>query len=120
MGSISKLKLSGSTVGNPIQVVATSTPGTTIHSTLTSATTIDEVWLYATNSDTVQVNLTIEYGGTGTANEIKLGIPAGSGLSIVLPGLVLSGDGTVASVIRAYASTTNKINIVGYVNRMIP
>lgn len=120
MGTISKLKLSSSTVGAPIQVVATSTPGTTIHTTGTSATTIDEVWLYATNSDTVQVNLTIEYGGTGVANEIKVGIPASSGLSILLPGLVLSGDGSLASSIRAYASTTNKINIVGYVNRMIP
>lgn len=120
MGTISKEILSGSANGKPIQVLATGTPGTTIHTTGTSATVIDEVWLYATNSDTVQVNLTVEYGGTGSGNEIKIGIPASSGLSILLPGLVLKGTGIAGTTISAYASSANKINIVGYVNRINP
>lgn len=120
MGTISKEILSGSVNGKPIQVSATSSVGTTVHTTLTSTSIIDEIWLYATNTDTVQVNLTIELGGTGTANEIKVGIPAASGLSILLAGAVLTGDGSVGSTISAYASTTNKINIIGYVNRMTP
>ena len=41
-----------------------------------------------------------------------------SGLSILLPGLVLTGDGSVGRNIRAFAGTTNVINIVGYVNRI--
>ena len=120
MGTISKVILSGSSNGKPIQVSATSTLGTTIHTTQVSSTVIDEVWLYATNTDTVQVNLTIEYGGVGAGNEIKIGIPAGSGLSILLAGVVLTGNGSTGSTISAYASTTNKINIVGYVNRITP
>jgi hypothetical protein len=120
MGTISKQILSGSSYGKPIPVVTTGTLGTTIHTTGTSSIIIDEVWLYANNIDTVQVNLTIEYGAAGTGNEIKVGIPAGSGLSICLPGVVLTGDGSTGSVVTAYASSANKINIVGYVNRINP
>lgn len=120
MGTISKEILSGSVNGKSIQISATSTLGTTVHTTLASTSIMDEVWLYATNTDTVQVNLTIEYGGTGASNEIKVGIPAGSGLSILLAGLILTGNGSTGSTISAYASTTNKINIFGYVNRMTP
>lgn len=120
MGTIAKLPLSGSSGGRPIQITATGSTGTTIHTTGTSSTAVDEVWLYATNVDITQRNLTIEYGATGSANEIWVGIPARSGISIVMPGTVLTGDGVNASTITAYASATASINIVGYVNRITP
>jgi hypothetical protein len=121
MGTISKLALSGSNFGRPIQVSATGATGTTIHTTLSSTTTVDEIWLYATNNDLSTLrNLTIEYGTTGTASEITVGIPSRSGLTIVLSGLVLTGNGTSGSVIRAYSSLTNTISLVGYVNRIVP
>ena len=50
MGTISKEILSGSTNGKPIQVSATSSLGDTIHTTLASASVIDEIWLYAQNT----------------------------------------------------------------------
>jgi hypothetical protein len=120
MGTISKIVLSGSSQGKPIQVTATSSNGTTIHSTGTSSTTIDEVWLYATNNDTISANLTIEYGGIGTASEITLGVPSKSGLSIILAGSILTGTGTASTTIKAYASTTNVVNLLGYINRIVP
>lgn len=116
MGSIDKRILSGSTQGQPITVAATGTPGTTIHTTGTSATIIDEIWLYATNADTVSRNLTIEYGN----GNISLAIPPTSGLSLVLTGLVLTGSGSAGTVVRAFASAANQIRIVGYVNRITP
>ena len=121
MASFTKTLLSGSSQGKAIKVAATATPGTTIHSTGTSATIIDEVWLYAYNSSGSAVVLTIEYGGvTAPDNQIKLTIPATSGLTLVTPGLILTGTGSVISTIAAFAGTTNVITISGYVNRITP
>lgn len=119
MATFTKVLLSGSTGGRPIKVVQTATAGTTIHATGTSATIIDEVWLYANNTSASSVDLTIEYGGTTSPDDlIVVSIPAKSGLSIVAPGLILTGDGAAARTIRAFASSANVINIVGYVNRI--
>ena len=116
---ITKTLLSGSTRGMPIKVVATATTGTTIHATETSSTIIDEVWLYATNTSTLTVQLTIEFGSTTAPDQnIIVGIPSKSGLSICVAGLTLTGTGAAASTITAFAATANVINIVGYVNRV--
>lgn len=116
---ISKQLLSGSTGGMPIKVVATATTGTTIHATGTSSSIIDEVWLYATNTSTTTVTLTLEYGATTSPdNNIVLTIPSKSGLSICLAGLILVGTGSAARNITAFASTANVINIIGYINRI--
>ena len=45
--AVTYMLLSGSTGGRQIKVVATGTPGTTIHATGTSSTVIDEIELYA-------------------------------------------------------------------------
>ena len=118
MAAFSKLVLSGSTNGRGILVAATGTPGTTIHTGSTTTTTIDEVWLYATNTDTTARKLTIEWGGTTSPNDlIELTIPAESGLTLVAPGLLINGAAT-ALVVRAFCATTNVVTIHGYVNRI--
>ena len=120
MATFSKLHLSGSTGGQPILVAATTTPGTTVHTTGTSSSAIDEVWLYAHNTSSSAVTLTVEYGGTTNPNNrIILSIPAQAGLTLVLPGLTLSGDGSAGRVVRAFAGTTNVITVSGYVNRVV-
>lgn len=119
MATFSKVVLSGSTQGKAIKVAATASTGTTIHATGTSSSIIDEVWLYAYNSSASAVTLTIQYGGTATPDDdIKLSIPATSGLTLVVPGLILTGTGAAANTVRAYAGTTNVITISGYVNRI--
>lgn len=118
MATYSKQALSGATTGVPIAVAATSSTGTTIHATGTSSTTIDEIWLYATNTSTAAVVLTIQYGGTATLNQIQQTIPANSGLTLIVPGLILTGTGAAANTVYAYAGTTNVVNISGYVNRV--
>ena len=116
---IAKTLLSGSTNGMPIKVVATATTGTTIHATGTSSSIIDEVWLYATNTSTLTVALTIEFGSTTAPDQnIIVSIPSKSGLSICIAGLTLTGTGAAARTITAFAATANVINIVGYVNRI--
>lgn len=119
MATFTKVALSGSTQGKAIKVAATASTGTTIHATGTSSSIIDEVWLYAYNSSTGPITLTIQFGGTTSPdNDIKVDIPATSGLTLVVPGLMLTGTGAAANTVYAYAGTTNVITISGYVNRI--
>ena len=112
MATFSKQILSGSTSNKPIAVAATATPGTIIHTA--HATALDEIWLYAVNSSTTAVKLTVEFGGTTTAENIELTINAEAGLFLIIPGIPLTGS----LVVRAFAGTANVINISGYVNRI--
>jgi hypothetical protein len=119
MATFTKLHLSGSTGGRPIKVAQTATAGTTIHTTGTSSSNLDEIWLYANNTDTTDRKLTIEYGGVSSPDDlIEITIPAEAGLVLIIPGLLLSGDGSSARLVRAFAATANVINITGYVNRI--
>ena len=121
MATFTKTLLSGSTQGKAIKIAATTSgsAGTTIHATGTSSTVQDEVWLYAYNSSGSAVVLTVQWGGvTAVDNEIKLSIPSLAGLTLVVPGLILTGTGSAANTIAAYAGTTNVITISGYVNRI--
>ena len=119
MPTFTKTLLSGSTQGKAIKVAATATTGTTIHATGTSSSVIDEVWLYAFNSSTGPVSLTVEYGGTTAPDQnIVLSVPAQSGLTLVVPGLILTGTGAAANTVSAFAGTANVITISGYVNRI--
>lgn len=114
MASISKQLLSGSTNGRMVQVAATATPGTLIHTAVSGTASIDEIILYAVNTSASDVLLTIEYGGTGTSNEVKFTIPGQVGLVDLGSKFVLQNG----LVIRAYAATGSVINIGGYVNRI--
>ena len=119
MAVFTKINLSGSTQGKAIKVAATTSSGTTIHATGTSSSVIDEVWLYAYNSSASSVLLTIQFGGTTAVdNDIKLNIPATAGLTLVVPGLRLTGTRAAANSILAYAGTTNVVTVSGYVNRI--
>lgn len=121
MADFSKHTLSGSTGGRLIKVGATATPGTTIHATGTSSTVQDEIWLYAVNSSASDVKLTIEFGGTTSPDDlIEFTVTAESGLYLVLPGLVLTGDGAAARTVTAFAATADVLNVGGYVNRITP
>jgi hypothetical protein len=113
MAGVAKAKLTGSTDGRAIKVVATASAGTTIHTAVTGTTsgTYDEVWLYAYNSDTVSRLLTIQWGNTTSPDDdIKVTIAPQVGLTLVVPGLILQNG----AVVRAYAAAANVITISGY------
>jgi len=112
--SITKLKLSGSTDGRMVKVAATgATAGTTIHTA--HSTSLDEVWLWAVNSDTTARKLTIEFGGTSSPDDlIEVSIPPEGGLVLVVPGLIV----TNSVVVRAFCATANVVMIAGFVNRI--
>ena len=118
MATFTKIPLSGSTDGRGIHIDDNATAGKTIHTGSATATTIDEVWLYAMNYDSTDRKLTIEWGGaTAGGDIIEQTITAESGLILVVPGLIIKGNATPL-VIAAFAATTSAINIFGYVNRI--
>lgn len=111
-----KVKLSSSTNFRGIKIAATATAGTAIHTATSTANTVDEIWLWITNSSTSAVKVTIEFGGaTSPDDTIEQTIPAESGPVPVIPGLCLDGGVAVA----AFAGTTNVLLAHGYVNRLV-
>ena len=118
MTTFTKVILSESVDGRAIKVAATATVGTLIHSGSAVDTTMDEVWLYAVNSDTVARKLTIEWGGTASpGDQIELTIPAEAGLVLVAPGLLIRGSVTPLNI-TAFCATANVVCIQGYVNQI--
>src|SRR4030067_268824 len=102
MATAVKRKLSGSTDGKQIKVVATATAGTTIHTAVagTTAGTFDEIWLYAVNSSASAVKLTIEWGeATAPDGNIEVTLDAESGYQLIIPGLLLQNG----MVVKAFA-----------------
>jgi len=108
--------LSGSTNGRQIKVTSTSTPGTTIHTTPSTAgglDVFDKVFIYATNTSSVTRDVTIEFGGTTNPDDlIPWEILDNVGPILIVPGLLLNNG----LIIKAFGSSS--INISGYVYRI--
>jgi hypothetical protein len=118
MATFSKTILSGSTDGRGIKVVPTATAGTTIHTGSSTATTLDEIWLYAVNTSASAVKLTVEWGGVSSPDDhIEYTVPSENGLYLITAGLLIKGNATPL-VVRAFAATTNVLVVHGYVNRI--
>ncbi len=116
-----RIILSGSSDGQMIPVAATATPGTLIHTAISSATvgagTVDEIHLWAVNVTGAAATLTIEWGGTSSTSDLLVAaysIAANSPPINIADGFVLQGG----LVVRAFSGTANAINLVGYVNRI--
>ncbi len=120
MATFSKIALSSSTDGRPIKIVATaigSSP-TLIHTGSTTASTFDEVWIYAQNNHSADVALRIGFGGVTDPDDIiEFTVKTKAGLFLIVPGLVLKGNATALTV-KASAGTANVISLSGYVNRI--
>ena len=118
MATIAKTDLSASTDGRGVKVVATATAGTTIHTGSATATTYDEIWLYAINTSGADVKLTVEWGGTTSPDDlIEQTITTEGGLILVAPGLIIKGNATPL-VVKAFAASANVVILHGYVNQI--
>lgn len=115
MASISKINLSGSTNGRLIQITGTSSgAANTIHTAVTGTSDLDELHIFATNTSASDVTLTVEYGGTGTNNQVTFLIPGAVGLIEIIPSFLLQNS----LVVKAFASSGSVINVGGFVNRI--
>lgn len=115
MATYSKQLLSGGTNGKNIKVAATASAGTTIHTAIAGTSDMDEIWLYACNTDSSDRKLTIEYGGTTSPDDLsEITIGAEAGWVLIVPGMLLQNG----LVVKAFAASANVVNINGYVNRI--
>lgn len=111
-----RVLLSGSTNGRPIKVAATTSPGTTIHTATSDATALDQVYLWASNTDSVVRTVTVQWGGTTDPDDMvakAYSIAANSAPTVVASGLPLAN----ALVIKVFASSANVVTVSGYVLR---
>ena len=115
------IPFSASTQGQGIKVVATSTAGTLIHTTGTSATIVDRLTVFAFNSSASDVVLTLEFGGaTAPDQNIVQTITSKTGLTVVVDGLILVGNGSAALTVKAFAARGHVITLSGHVLRITP
>jgi hypothetical protein len=118
MATITKQLLSGSTQGTGIKLTDTSTSNNTdagylIHTAVAGTTDIDEVWVWACNTNTAAVILTVEFGGVDVDDNIKVAINPNETV-LVVPGLPIHNG----LHIKGFASVADKVNVFGFVNRM--
>lgn len=115
MAAYSRVLLTGSTNGRAIPVAATATPGTLLHTAITTG--FDEVYLWVSNVTGSAATLTLEWGGVtdpGDHTTKALSIPANGPPVPIMVGQVLNNG----LAVRAFSGTANALNITGYINRI--
>jgi len=91
----------------------------TIHTTPTTTTTLDEIWMYAVNSHSADLKVTIQFGGVEEPEDyIELTVPTEAGLVLVVPGLILQGKASTGLIVKGAAATGDEVAVYGYVNRI--
>ena len=118
MPTFSKAPLSGSTHGRAIKVTTASPidgSDTTIHQAVNSTTDLDEITLFAYNSDSVDRQLHLGWGGTSLPDDgLIVTIPFQSGWVPVVVNMLLRNNLTIV----ASASSANVLTVSGYVNQI--
>lgn len=112
--------------GNYVASPANTALATLLHTAIagTTAGTFDENWLWAYNSHSADVVLTLEIGTLPTApllpqymppQVVKQTIPFQKGVFLAIPGFILQN----ANVIRACASVANVVSIHAFANAIV-
>lgn len=116
--SVAKRKLSGSTDGKAVKVVATAVgAATTIHQAQAGqvAGCFDEIWLYAVNNDSVARTLYVCWGGIAGEDIVAVTLNPQSEVPIcAVNGWLLQN----VLYVKAYASAANVVSVHGFVNRI--
>lgn len=118
---IEKIKFSASTGGIPVQI-SPAFSNVTVHTTGTSQSVLDCIYLYAwstatSGSITIEVRFGDGGGSGGTRTVIKQTFTAGTLPVTVLEGIPLRGDGTSGNTLTVY-STSSTVFVNGFVNRL--
>jgi hypothetical protein len=101
--------------GDLIDITQTATVGNTLHTAIAGTNHIDEVYVYACNIHTADVELTLEFNGVAAANQMVVTIPFDDGFHLIVPGWRFQNGATL----KAFAGTTAVINCMVQVNRYI-
>ena len=119
MSTISREFLSESTNGSFINVIASGTPGTLVHTATNTADEVDEVWLWGVNNTGATASVAIEWSGTDDVTDIQqVGIPSAQGDQLLVAGKTIAGGLAIRSYTDAATATSSGVNIGGHVNRI--
>lgn len=112
-GTFRRRPLSGSTHGRGIKLTGTATGSSVaIHTAIADATLVDVLTLYATNFDVVQRTVSIEWGGTGSPDDIlTFQVPPKNTICLI-PDLLLRNS----LPIKGWADAANMVMVFGFVN----
>lgn len=111
-GSITPGFLSASTNGRQIKVTATATAGTLLHTAVSGTSDIDYITLEAVNTSSSNVELTIEWGGTTSPDDLTIVTLAPKrGRQVVIDRCMLNNG----LAVRAFASVASVVVIYGEV-----
>lgn len=118
MAAYTRVHLSGSTDGKPINVTGTATgSANTIHTAVSGSASFDELYLWVSNTSGSDVALTVEWGSSTDPGGLLMKtvtIPANCPPTQFSFGQTLNNG----AVVKAFAATTAVLNITGYVNRI--
>jgi hypothetical protein len=119
MATYTPLILSGSTVGRPVQVNATSSPGTLLHTVSTATGAVEDMFLDVFNVATATANrqIVIELGSTATTSHLYANVAGQDGPYRMAAGLRLNGATGVE--VRAFATATGAFVVAGGANRSV-
>ena len=105
--------------GTGIALAVDSGTFTTIHTTTTTAATLDEIWLYAVNSHSADLKVTLQFGGDQEPEDfIEYTVAAEAGLVLLVPGLILQGKTSTGLIVKGACATGDEVAVYGYVNRI--
>lgn len=115
MAIFSKLLLSASINGKQISITgnneATSTP---IHTGVAGSSSLDEVYIYASNNNTGDSTFTLAWGGISSQDLVIFSLPSKMGRILLADGKLINNS----LVINGWSNVTG-VNIDGYINRIV-
>lgn len=111
--AVTKRVLSGSTNGRGIDTTGATATGSaiTIHTAVSGTTSLDEIWIWATNRQSSEQTVSIEFGGTGATNTIECIVDAHT-TALVVPGLILQNG----LLVKGFSPSA--VLLTGYVHRI--
>jgi hypothetical protein len=117
MATYEKVKLSGAGTKNAPVDFSYST--VTAHTTGTSSTILDEVWLYVNNNGVMDVDSSIDIVIDG--KYIRWVLPPES-TTLIFSGVPVAGSGSAGTTIQVEdaSGNGNTLLVYGYVNRITP
>lgn len=119
--TISREFLSASTNGRFVNVTASGSPGTLVHTATSTGNQKDEVWLWGVNNTASSASVIIEWGGTDDVLDVQtVGIPAAQGDQLLVAGRTLAGGLSIRAYSDHASATVSGVNIGGHINRTDP